>query len=185
MITLFSAPHERSARHATIHRSELIAVRREKLAKLRELGIDPFGGKFDTTTTPGKLKANFADDQPVTIAGRLLAIRDMGKSVFATIGDVEGRIQIYLNKKGVSETDWQAYQLLDMGDWIGVQGETFTTGKGEPSVKVEKLTVLSKSLRPMQTNGTVSPTAKPSTANVTSTSCPTRPVPKFSFSAHR
>lgn len=129
--------------------AELIAVRREKLAKLRELGIDPFGARFDTTTTPGKLKADFADDQPVTIAGRLLAIRDMGKSVFATIGDVEGRIQIYLNKKGVSETDWAAYQLLDMGDWIGVQGETFTTGKGEPSVKVEKLTVLSKSLRPM------------------------------------
>ncbi len=129
--------------------AELIAVRREKLAKLRELGIDPFGGKFDTTTTPGKLKANFENDQPVTLAGRLLAIRDMGKSVFATIGDAEGRIQIYLNKKGVSETDWAAYKLLDMGDWIGVQGETFTTGKGEPSVKVEKLTVLSKSLRPM------------------------------------
>ncbi|MBT8044021.1 MAG: lysine--tRNA ligase, partial [Verrucomicrobiae bacterium] len=129
--------------------AELIAVRREKLAKLRELGIDPYGSKFDTTTTPGKLKADFADDQPVTIAGRLLAIRDMGKSVFATIGDVEGRIQIYLNKKGVSETDWAAYKLLDMGDWIGVEGETFTTGKGEPSVKVNQLTVLSKSLRPM------------------------------------
>ena len=129
--------------------AELIAVRREKLAKLRELGIDPFGGKFDTTTTPGKLKANFSDDQPVTIAGRLLAIRDMGKSVFATIGDIEGRIQIYINKKGVSETDWAAYQLLDMGDWIGIEGETFTTGKGEPSVKVNSLTVLSKSLRPM------------------------------------
>ncbi len=129
--------------------AELIAVRREKLAKLRELGIDPFGGKFDTTTTPGKLKANFSDEQPVTIAGRLLAIRDMGKSVFATIGDIEGRIQIYINKKGVSETDWAAYQLLDMGDWIGIEGETFTTGKGEPSVKVNSLTVLSKSLRPM------------------------------------
>ncbi|MCP5538200.1 MAG: lysine--tRNA ligase [Akkermansiaceae bacterium] len=129
--------------------ADLIAVRREKLAKLRELGIDPFGGKFDTTTTPGRLKADFADNQPVTIAGRLLAIRDMGKSVFATVGDAEGRIQIYLNQKGVSETDWAAYKLLDMGDWIGVEGETFTTGKGEPSVKVEKLTVLSKSLRPM------------------------------------
>ncbi|MGJ8676609.1 MAG: lysine--tRNA ligase [Akkermansiaceae bacterium] len=129
--------------------AELIAVRREKLAKLRELGIDPFGGKYETTTTPGKLKANFTDEQPVTIAGRLLAIRDMGKSVFATIGDVEGRIQIYLNKKGVSELDWEAYQLLDMGDWIGIEGETFTTGKGEPSVKVNTLTVLSKSLRPM------------------------------------
>ena len=129
--------------------AELIAVRREKLGKIRELGIDPFGAKFDTTTTPGKLKADFADEKAVTIAGRLLAIRDMGKSVFATIGDVEGRIQIYLNKKGVSETDWDLYQLLDLGDWIGVEGESFTTGKGEPSVKVNKLTMLSKSLRPM------------------------------------
>lgn len=129
--------------------AELIAVRREKLAKLRELGIDPFGGKFETTTTPGTLKAHFSDNQPVTIAGRLLAIRDMGKSVFATIGDVEGRIQIYLNKKGVSETHWAIYKLLDLGDWIGVEGETFTTGKGEPSVKVNTLTILSKSLRPM------------------------------------
>ena len=129
--------------------AELIAVRREKLGKIRELGIDPYGAKFDTTTTPGKLKTDFADEQAVTIAGRLLAIRDMGKSVFATIGDVEGRIQIYLNKKGVSETDWELYQLLDLGDWIGVEGESFTTGKGEPSVKVNKLTMLSKSLRPM------------------------------------
>lgn len=129
--------------------AELIAVRREKLGKIRELGIDPYGAKFDTTTTPGKLKADFADEQAVTIAGRVLAIRDMGKSVFATIGDVEGRIQIYLNKKGVSETDWELYQLLDLGDWIGVEGESFTTGKGEPSVKVNKLTMLSKSLRPM------------------------------------
>ncbi|MGD7652936.1 MAG: lysine--tRNA ligase [Verrucomicrobiales bacterium] len=129
--------------------AELIAVRREKLVQLRELGIDPYGGRFETTTTPGALKADYADERKVVIAGRLVAIRDMGKSVFATLGDVEGRIQIYLNKKGVSETDWAAYKLLDLGDWIGVEGETFTTGKGEPSVKVEKLTVLSKSLRPM------------------------------------
>ena len=129
--------------------AELITIRRDKLAKMRELGIDPFGGKFETTISPGSLKADFSDGQKVTIAGRLTAIRDMGKSVFATLGDIEGRIQIYLNQKGVSETDWAAYKLLDLGDWIGVEGETFTTGKGEPSVKVEKLTVLSKSLRPM------------------------------------
>ena len=128
---------------------ELIAVRREKLAKLKELGLDPYGAAFETTTTPGELKANFNDDQPVKLGGRLLAIRDMGKSVFATLGDAHGRIQIYLNKKGVSETDWEAYQCLDLGDWIGVEGETFTTGKGEPSVKVEKLTIISKALRPM------------------------------------
>ncbi|MDG1976130.1 MAG: OB-fold nucleic acid binding domain-containing protein, partial [Akkermansiaceae bacterium] len=128
---------------------ELIAVRREKLAKLKELGLDPYGAAFETTTTPGELKTNFNDDQPVKLGGRLLAIRDMGKSVFATLGDAHGRIQIYLNKKGVSETDWEAYQCLDLGDWIGVEGETFTTGKGEPSVKVEQLTILSKALRPM------------------------------------
>ncbi len=128
---------------------ELIAVRREKLVKLKELGLDPYGAAFETTTNPGELKANFENEKPVKLGGRLLAIRDMGKSVFATLGDAHGRIQIYLNMKQVSETDWAAYQLLDMGDWIGVEGETFTTGKGEPSVKVEKLTVLSKSLRPM------------------------------------
>lgn len=126
-----------------------MAVRREKLAKLRELGLDPYGASFDTDTTPGLLKADFKNEKPVKLAGRLLAIRDMGKSVFATLGDAEGRIQIYLNMKQLSETDWAAYQCLDLGDWIGIEGETFTTGKGEPSVKVTQLTVLSKALRPM------------------------------------
>ena len=83
------------------------------------------------------------------LAGRLLAIRDMGKSVFATLGDAHGRIQIYLNKKQVSEEDFAAWQLLDRGDWVGIEGTTFTTGKGEPSVQVGKLTVLSKCLRPL------------------------------------
>lgn len=128
---------------------ELIAVRREKLAKLRELGVDPFGAKFAPTTTPGKLKANFSDGVKATIAGRVYAIRDMGKSVFFTIGDVEGRIQGYLNQKGLSEEDWQVWKLVDLGDWVGIDGETFTTGKGEPSVKVDSLTFLSKALRPM------------------------------------
>lgn len=128
---------------------ELMAVRREKLAKLKELGIEPYGASFETDTTPGCLKASFENDKPVKMAGRLLAIRDMGKSVFATLGDAEGRIQIYLNQKQLSETEWDAYQCLDLGDWIGLEGETFTTGKGEPSVKVSKLTILSKALRPM------------------------------------
>ena len=71
--------------------AELIAVRRQKLAKLRELGVDPFGGRFATDTTPGDLKEDFADERAVRLAGRLLAIRDMGKSVFFVIGDVHGR----------------------------------------------------------------------------------------------
>ncbi len=128
---------------------DLIAVRREKLSKLRELGIDPYGKQFDITTTPGELKAEFTEDQDVQIAGRLLAIRDMGKSVFATLGDAHGRIQIYLNQKQLTENEWAIYQCLDIGDWVGLSGTTFTTGKGEPSVKANTLTVLSKSLRPM------------------------------------
>lgn len=129
--------------------AELIAVRRDKLAKLRQLGVDPFGGRFETDTTPGELKANFEDDRPVKLAGRILAIRDMGKSIFFVVGDVHGRIQGYLNKKGVSESDWEIWQLLDRGDWVGLEGTTFTTGKGEPTVNVATLRVLAKSLRPM------------------------------------
>ena len=129
--------------------AELMAVRREKLAKLREMGVDPYGGRFETDTDPGALKTDFADDRPVRLAGRILALRDMGKSQFFVLGDVHGRIQGYLNKKGVSETDWDTWKLLDMGDWVGIEGTTFTTQKGEPTVKVESLTVLSKSLRPL------------------------------------
>ena len=129
--------------------SELLAIRREKLEKLRELGFDPFGQKFETTTTAADLKANFEDGQKVAFGGRVYAIRDMGKSVFFSIGDVHGQIQGYINKKGVSENEWLAWKCIDRGDWVGIEGETFTTGKGEPSVKVEKLTPLSKSLRPM------------------------------------
>lgn len=128
---------------------ELIAVRREKLDRLKKMGLDPFGSAFVTSISPGELKATFSDDQEVSIAGRLLAIRDMGKSVFATLGDAHGRIQIYLNQKQLTEEEWAVYQCLDLGDWVGICGTTFTTGKGEPSVKTEKLTVLSKSLRPM------------------------------------
>jgi len=142
-----SEENSNQAPHST--EEELIAVRREKLGKLKELGIDPFGAHFKTTTTPGELKAVYSDDRSVAIAGRLLAIRDMGKSVFATLGDAHGRIQIYLNKKELSDLEWSAYKLLDLGDWIGISGMTFTTGKGEPSVKATSLTVLSKALRPM------------------------------------
>ena len=129
--------------------TELIAIRREKLARLRELGIDPFGGRFETDTTAAELQYDFSNDRPVRLAGRLLAIRDMGKSIFFVVGDVEGRIQGYLNKKGVSEHDWEVWHLLDRGDWVGIEGTTFTTGKGEPTVKVDSLRVLAKALRPM------------------------------------
>lgn len=129
--------------------ADLIAVRREKLAKLRELGIDPYGARFDVTTTPCELRADFSEGKRVKLAGRITALRDMGKSVFFQIGDVLGSIQGYLSIKNASEAEAAVWKCLDRGDWIGIEGETFLTKTGEPTVKVEKFTVLSKSLRPM------------------------------------
>lgn len=128
---------------------ELLRVRREKLDALREMGIDPFGARFETTTTPGELRADFAEEKPVKIAGRITALRDMGKSNFLDLSDLNGRIQVFVNAKEIGDEQWAAYKQLDIGDWIGVEGETFTTKVGEPSVKATTVTVLSKSLRPM------------------------------------
>jgi lysyl-tRNA synthetase class 2 len=127
----------------------LIAVRREKLARLREMGVDPYGAKFETDTTPGDLKAAFEEGKTVTLAGRVLAIRDMGKSNFFVVGDIHGRIQGYIGKNDVEERLWEIWKQVDRGDWVGLTGETFLTKRGEPTVKVTDLTVLSKSLRPM------------------------------------
>ena len=140
---------EQQQAHSTTTESELIAVRRDKLAKIRELGIDPYGARFDVTTTPAGLKADFQEDKQVAVAGRLLAIRDMGKSQFFVIGDVRGKIQGFLHKNEVDETPWKLWKLLDRGDWVGIRGTTFLTRTGEPTVKVSGLTILSKSLRPL------------------------------------
>ena len=129
--------------------AELIAVRREKLAKLRDLGIDPFGARFETTTTPGALHADFTEGRHVKIAGRIIGLRDMGKSCFIHVGDIHGAIQGYVGTKNLSETEAAIWKCLDRGDWIGIEGETFLTRTGEPTIKVEKFTVLAKALRPM------------------------------------
>ena len=103
---------EQQQAHPTTTESELIAVRRDKLAKIRELGIDPYGARFDVTTTPAGLKADFQEDKQVAVAGRLLAIRDMGKSQFFVIGDVRGKIQGFLHRgtkpPGSSGSSWPA-----------------------------------------------------------------------------
>ena len=129
--------------------AELIAVRREKLAKLRELGVDPYGSRYEVSTTLAGLRADFEEGKQVKIAGRITAIRDMGKSVFFQLSDVLGTMQGYLGTKQFSEEQLAAWKCLDRGDWIGIEGETFLTRTGEPTVKVENFTVLSKSLRPM------------------------------------
>lgn len=129
--------------------AELIAVRREKLAKLRELGVDPFGARFEVSVTPGDLRADFSEGRQVKVAGRITALRDMGKSCFFQLADVLGSIQGYVSVKNLGETEAAIWKCLDRGDWIGIEGETFLTKTGEPTIKLEKFTVLSKSLRPM------------------------------------
>ncbi len=141
---------------------QLLKFRREKLDKLRELGVDPFGAKFETTHQPGKLRDNFEEEKQVKVAGRVTALRDMGKSNFIDISDLDGRIQIFLNAKELGEEQWAIYKNIDIGDWLGIEGETFTTRTGEPSVKAQKITVLSKSLRPLpdKYHGVVDPQIK-------------------------
>ena len=128
---------------------QLIQVRRKKLDTLRELGVDPFGGKFDTTHQPAALRAAFEEGLSVRIAGRITALRDMGNSQFLDLSNFDGRIQIFVNKKAIGPEQWAVYKCLDIGDWIGIEGETFITRTEEPSVKVAQLTVLSKTLRPL------------------------------------
>ena len=129
--------------------NELLAVRRHKLEALRAAGIDPFGQAYETTGTPGEIRATFAEGQKLRTAGRITAHRNMGKSHFIDLSDSTGRMQIYLNAKEVGAEAMAVFDHLDIGDFIGVEGETFVTKTGEPSIKALNFTVLSKSLRPL------------------------------------
>jgi lysyl-tRNA synthetase class 2 len=135
--------------HSHSTEAELIAVRREKLGKLRELGVDPFGAAFATTHSPAELRDAFAEGLQVKVAGRITGLRNMGRSCFFHIGDVLGQIQGFLAMKELSDEQRAIFDCLDRGDWVGIEGETFVTRTGEPTIKVAAFTVLSKSLRPM------------------------------------
>ncbi|MEI6070804.1 MAG: lysine--tRNA ligase [Verrucomicrobiae bacterium] len=129
--------------------TELLAVRRQKLEALHAAGVAPFGGRFDITAPPGEVRASFVEGARVRTAGRITAHRNMGKSHFLDLSDSTGRIQIYLQAKEVGADAAAVFEQLDIGDWIGVEGETFTTKAGEPSIRAAAFTVLSKSLRPL------------------------------------
>lgn len=140
----------------SLHLSEQEIVRRESLSKLRELGIEPFpAALFDIDSNSKQIKKNFEEGKEVTIAGRIMSRRIMGKASFAELQDGNGRIQIYLNRDEICEgEDKTLYntvfkKLMDIGDFIGITGNLFTTQVGEMSVKVKKLTLLSKSLKPL------------------------------------
>ena len=136
--------------------SEQELVRREKLSKLREMGIDPYpAALFPIDANSKSIKDEFEEGKKVIIAGRLMSRRIQGKASFAELQDGEGRIQVYFNRDEICPgEDKTVYndvykKLLDIGDFIGVEGELFTTQVGEKTVMVKNLTVLSKSLRPL------------------------------------
>ncbi len=116
---------------------------------LKEMGYEPFGHAFARTARLAEIRAAFEEEKPVSAAGRLTTIRDMGKSIFADINDGSDRFQIYVQKKALGEDAFKAFKLLDIGDHIGVEGEQFITRTGEPTIKVASWTLLSKALLPL------------------------------------
>ncbi len=129
--------------------SELLALRREKLAALEKLGVAPFGAAFQTSGDIAHAREKFSEGARFRIAGRISAHRDMGKSHFVDLKDASGRMQIYLQAKELGAEIMEIFKLLDLGDFIGVEGTCFTTKTGEPTLKVHKLELLAKSLRPL------------------------------------
>ena len=139
-----------------IELSEQEIQRRESLLKLRDLGIDPYpAALFPVNSSAKEIKSDFEDGKHVCIAGRMMSQRVMGKASFAELQDASGRIQIYINRDEICpDEDKTLYneifkKLLDLGDFIGVEGKVFKTQVGEISIHVTKLTLLAKALRPL------------------------------------
>ena len=129
-----------------------IKVRREKLAQLQAEGMDPFAiTRFVSTTTAQEIKDHFdeMEGKPVSIAGRLMSKRGMGKVSFCDLQDKTGRIQLYARKDEMDEAEYNRFKKYDIGDIVGVEGEIFRTQRGEMSVRAKKITLLSKSLLPL------------------------------------
>ena len=129
-----------------------IKVRREKLAQLQAEGMDPFAiTRFVSTTTAQEIKEHFdeMEAKPVSIAGRLMSKRGMGKVSFCDLQDKTGRIQLYARKDEMDEAEYNRFKKYDIGDIVGVEGEIFRTQRGEMSVRAKKITLLSKSLLPL------------------------------------
>ena len=129
-----------------------IKVRREKLANLQAEGHNPFEiTKFVQTTNSREIRENFdaMEGKPVSIAGRMMSKRGMGKVSFCDLQDKEGRIQLYARKDEMDEDDYNRFKKYDIGDIVGIEGEVFRTQRGEMSVRAKHITLLSKSLLPL------------------------------------
>ena len=130
--------------------NQLLKVRREKLAELQENGKDPFQiTKFDVTAHSTDVKDNFEtmDGKEVTLAGRMMSKRVMGKASFCNIQDLKGNIQSYVARDSIGEESYKEFKKMDIGDVVGIRGTVFKTKTGEISIHAEAVTLLSKSLQ--------------------------------------
>ena len=132
--------------------SEILQVRRDKLKALQEAGCDPFQiTKFEVSHHAEEIKAQYdaLEEKEVTVAGRMMAKRIMGKASFAHIQDLSGKMQLYIARDSLGEESYAGFKKMDIGDIIGVKGSVFKTKTGEISLHVTELTLLSKSLQPL------------------------------------
>ena len=131
-----------------VQEAEYRAQRLAHLARLQELGFEPFGFAFPRTGRLAEVRAAFEEGKAVRVAGRLSSRREMGKSVFADLRDGSDRFQLYVKNEPATATLFEAFALLDIGDHLGVEGELFTTRTGEKSIKVVKWVLLAKAMLP-------------------------------------
>ena len=133
-------------------------ARRQKVEKLKELGIDPFGQAYDQTDWSLDIRNKVSGlsheevealDLNVSIAGRIMFIRKMGKASFFTIQDIKGKQQVYISINDIGEDTYSLFKMADVGDFVGVKGKVMLTKTGEPTVKCLEYTHLTKALRPL------------------------------------
>ena len=132
------------------------AKRLDKIAALRAAGNNPYPYRYDRTHTLDQLRAQFdalepgsETDQRVSVAGRMMLRRQQGKLIFATLLDRGGEVQLFVSKSVIGDEGFEAFGEFDLGDWLGAEGTVMTTRKGELSVKVDRVELLAKAVRPM------------------------------------
>ncbi len=130
---------------------QIINSRIKKLEKLKSDGVDPFPHNFNPTNTSDDILLDFVkfEDKSVCLAGRIMSIRKMGKSSFCELMDVKGIIQFFIKKDNVGDTTYDHFKLLDIGDFVGIEGIVFKTKTGEKTININSLTILAKSIRPL------------------------------------
>jgi len=131
--------------------NELMQIRHEKIDELKSKGIDPFGQKFERAQYADEILNNFEQfqDKSVALAGRVMSKREHGKASFAHVQDISGRIQFYIRQDDVGEDMYSIFNILDIGDLVGIEGSVFKTRRGEVTINVSNLKMLSKSLQPL------------------------------------